>query len=327
MMKLTHVDCIFFPCLIVRQGKESCVLPRLFDGPRDHRCSGNVDMIGNAQMPQDHARTTDCAMRTNVCTASDTHASSHCCVLTNAGVVSNLNLIVELDAVGNHGVIERPTVDAGVGPNFHIIANHDNAQLFYFFPAPCNRRETKPIATNHSTWVYQAPTADNATFPEPYPRSQHRLRAHMSPLLDHAQRPDVRTLMHHCLRMHNRAGMDAGRETHTRQLSPQLGQARVIQIGVIAQNVRPPGLCLQLRFGRNHHARGLAIDQLRRAPNVGQKTQRRFARTPKRRERINFHMGIPVQNATQFAGDAAERNRLNQYGWRHPSLTWRRRAP
>ena len=46
----------------------------------------------------------------------------------NVRVVANLDEVVELDAVFNDGVVQRATVNAGVGADFDIIANADGAK-------------------------------------------------------------------------------------------------------------------------------------------------------------------------------------------------------
>ena len=44
-------------------------------------------------------------------------------------VVANLDQVVQLDAVFNHGVVQRTAIDAGVGSDLDIVADAHGARV------------------------------------------------------------------------------------------------------------------------------------------------------------------------------------------------------
>ena len=121
-----------------------------------------MDVIGDIEMPQDHARPPHRAMCANAGAARHAHTAGHGHMSANVRVVANLDEIVELDAVFNDGVVQRATVNAGVGADFDIIANADAAQLFNLDPLALMWREAKTIAANHRSAFNQTALANRA---------------------------------------------------------------------------------------------------------------------------------------------------------------------
>ena len=102
-------------------------MTRLKNRASDHGRHRNIHPVGQRQVPQDHGRTADSAMRANASTASHADATGHGRVRANMHVVANLYQIVEFDAVLDHSVIQRATVNAGIGADFDIMANAHSA--------------------------------------------------------------------------------------------------------------------------------------------------------------------------------------------------------
>ena len=72
-----------------------------------------------------------------------------------ATVVGDLNQVVQLNALFNHRIINRATVNGGVCANIYKIMNHDAAYLRNFYPvfiwiSSCFFGITKTIVSNHT---------------------------------------------------------------------------------------------------------------------------------------------------------------------------------
>ena len=87
---------ILLPTGIVVDREEAAVVTRLKNRARDNGCHRNIHAIGQRQVPQNHGRTTDGAMRANSSAACNTHTAGHGRVRANMHVVANLYQIIEL---------------------------------------------------------------------------------------------------------------------------------------------------------------------------------------------------------------------------------------
>ena len=70
-------------------------------------------------------------------------------MLTNNAVMSNLNQIVELNALLNHCVVQRATIDGCICANVYIVSNQHTADLRYFYPRTILICISKSISANH----------------------------------------------------------------------------------------------------------------------------------------------------------------------------------
>jgi hypothetical protein len=95
-------------------------------------------------------------MRANPGAASHTHTPGHGRVRANMHVVADLYQVVEFDAVLDHSVIQRATVNAGIGTNLNIIADAHPAQLLDFLPTTGMRRKAKAIRAYDNAGVKNA---------------------------------------------------------------------------------------------------------------------------------------------------------------------------
>jgi len=100
-------------------------------------------MTKNIDSPSDRA------MGTNPGTPSNTRIPGNHRMRTYFDVMRNLNQIIYLNPIGNDSVIQRTTVNAGIGTNFYIVANGNSSQLFYLVPATGLFGKAKTIGTNH----------------------------------------------------------------------------------------------------------------------------------------------------------------------------------
>ena len=55
-------------------------------------------------------------------------------MFADAHVVADLNLVVELDAIFQNGIVQGTPIDRRVGADFHIVADSHRAELRDFDP-------------------------------------------------------------------------------------------------------------------------------------------------------------------------------------------------
>ena len=131
-------------------------------------------------------------------------------VCTDVHVVRHLDQVVELDAIFDHGVVERPAVDAGVGADLDVVADHHGAQLLDLFPAAIDRREAETVGADHHAAVQDAARTDRATVAE------SRVRMQAGVFADARLGTDVRLCTDDRRRADLRAGAHEGQRTDVR---------------------------------------------------------------------------------------------------------------
>ncbi len=150
-IELAHDSRGLFPVGVLRQRIKTGVLSGLGNRARHQTARGDVDVVGDRQMPEYHRRTAKRAVAPNLCAAGHADAARHCGVLSDHAVVRNLYLIVELDAVPDHGVVQRAAIDGGVRADLHIVANAHCPGLGNLDPAAFVIREAEAVATDGGT--------------------------------------------------------------------------------------------------------------------------------------------------------------------------------
>jgi hypothetical protein len=83
-------------------------------------------------------------------------------VRADVHVVADLHQVVELDAVFEHGVFQRATVDAGVGADLDVVADAHGAELFDLFPAALRVGEAEAVGADDRAAVHEAARPDAA---------------------------------------------------------------------------------------------------------------------------------------------------------------------
>jgi hypothetical protein len=133
-----------------RRWERSRCSARLADRARDHRGRADVHMVGDLEVAQDHRAAGDAVqwrpMRALPATPTQP-AIAVCAPMWH--VVADLDQVVELDAVLDHGVVERAAVDAGVGADLDVVADAHRAELLDLDPAPLVGREAEAVGADH----------------------------------------------------------------------------------------------------------------------------------------------------------------------------------
>ena len=99
----------------------------------DHRAAGNPDAAGDGAVVADH------------------------------DVMSDLNLVVQLDPVTDDGVFNRAAIDGRVGADFHVIAEHHPTYLGNLQPGAIGLAgEAETVGADNDTGMEDGAPADDA---------------------------------------------------------------------------------------------------------------------------------------------------------------------
>jgi len=108
-------------------------------------------VISDFEMAKDASTAANLAMIANDCTPSNAYTGRYRAAITDLHVVRDLNLIVELATLTNHGVINRSAVNCGVRTNLAIITNANGTCLRNLDPLAAIACEPKSIRTDDCT--------------------------------------------------------------------------------------------------------------------------------------------------------------------------------
>ena len=145
-----------------------------------------MDVVCQRQMPKHDSPTAHRAICTNTGAARHPHAPGKRRMRAYMHVMTDLNQVVELDAIFKHGVLQRTAVYAGVGTDLDIIANTHSAKLLYFYPAALVRGKAKTICPNYNARVNNAAIANTAIVGQRHASRQTATAAYGGISPDHA---------------------------------------------------------------------------------------------------------------------------------------------
>ena len=229
------------------------------------------------------------AMFSDVRAAGHAHAPGHGRVSADVHVVRDLNQIVEFDAIFQDGVTQGPSVHAGVGANFHIVADADRAELFDLVPAALHGRKAKAVGANdHATVQDTAITqdavvangdvgrqacvgTDAGASPDDGMGANFNAIAQHGIGLNHGQGTNGDALPQHGAGIDHGRRMDATRPLGPELPGPPLGQPGKIQVGVVRDDGRTASDSLFTHGRRCNDAARLGGQQLRFVLRVRQK--------------------------------------------------------
>src|SRR6185369_12681876 len=110
-------------------GKATGVNARTCEGAADHAEAGDDHLVADREVTGDPTGPTDDAVLTDHCAAGDPGAACNHRVSTYPDIVTQLDLVIELDALLDHRVLDCAPVDGGVGADLHIGADQHRADL------------------------------------------------------------------------------------------------------------------------------------------------------------------------------------------------------
>src|SRR5690606_18812688 len=158
------------------------------------------------------------AITTNTGTAGNTSACGYGSVRPNTYVVSDVNLVIENDALFNHGIVQRTTINGRAGTDHHIIPNHHASQLRD--PVPTAR----PVAQAAACPTADVPTVRYGRLSWRPPRREAQLGIHVTGRTD----PPVLTPVAIANQSDAFANDRTGRDQHAR---PDYGGLRHLGLG------------------------------------------------------------------------------------------------
>src|SRR5690606_31263063 len=148
-VELLEARCVLAPAAIVHQAGPGRVLARFADRAADQAHRGDDHAVADLQVAEDAGAAADQAVASDARAAGDRGAARHRRVCADADVVADLDLVVEADVLFEHGVLDRTAVDAGVGPDLAVVADHHAAVLRHLEPAPRVHRQAEAVRAEH----------------------------------------------------------------------------------------------------------------------------------------------------------------------------------
>src|SRR4030095_2076928 len=132
-------------------GERTGVNPGLVNRMEHAGATRDNRIVGDAQMSRDHRRAADLAVASDPGAPRHAHTSGNGGVRADRAVVPDLDLIVELDVVLDHGVVDGAAIDRGIRADFAVGADHDAPDLGDLEPAPAFLGHTEAVRSYHRT--------------------------------------------------------------------------------------------------------------------------------------------------------------------------------
>src|SRR5205809_927730 len=292
-----------------RRGQRAGIGARARYGLRHHRRGGDRHVVGDRQMADDARGTADGAVPADARAACDGYTPGHRGMGTDVHVVADLDLVVELDAVLDHRVVERAAVDRGVGADLDVVTYHGAPGLRNLDPASGIRRHAETVGADHHAGVDQGALAYDAAGIDRHRRTQaavlsdRGIFADGAASIDHDALPQPRPaadvaagsyrggsrnfgfLLDDGAGVDSRSGASFGTE--------QLRGPGIVDVGVVAQDPRQGSRVAFL--ARQNHGRGTSVAQVRPVPAMREEAKIARARAFQRGAPQNLGIGIAYQ--------------------------------
>ena len=138
-------------------------------------------------MAKDNRPATYRAPRADHCAARNPDATCHCGIGADLHVVTDLDLIVQLDTIPDHRVAQCAPVDRRAGANFNIVADQHAPDLGNLDPGAVGlARKTEAVGTDYSAGMNQAVLAEVRAGIQRDIAREPRAGADLDPLADTA---------------------------------------------------------------------------------------------------------------------------------------------
>src|SRR5690606_14276136 len=267
---------VLHPVAMGLQWQVAGIDARFGDRLGDQRPRRHHHVVRDAEVAGDTGLAADHAARADLRTAGDTGAAGHDGVVTDAYVVGNLDQVVELHAITDHGVVERAAVDRGVGADLDVAADDDPTGLRNLDPgAGALACETETVGADDHARMQDAVLADHAVVIDRDVGVQASAAPDARAAADEAVGADHHVFAEFDALFHAGTGADlhAGRYAaiHRSQAmhtgarrgrrAEELGDAGEIQVGIGRDDQRPMGELLA-RVGADDQCAGRAATDL-----------------------------------------------------------------
>src|SRR3989454_3991627 len=235
-------------------------------------------------------------------------------------VVADLDLVVELDAVLDDGIVERAAIDGGVRPDLYVVADDHAPRLRNLDPAVSVGRHSESVGPDHRPGVDHRALADRAARIDRDRRVEAAFLADHRPVPDAAAGIDDDALAQARSRAdaasradrrgvgNDRAGLDHRLRVHARSRArlgaQQLRGAGKINVRVLAKDA---GQRRRVAFAaRENHRRGPGGAQLPPVLRMGEKRQVSRTGALQRGHPENLGAGIAYQLPAEPRHDFTE---------------------
>src|SRR5256885_13879097 len=111
-------------------------------------------------------------------------------MLADVHVVTDLDQVVELDPVLDHRVVQRSAVYAGIGADFHIVADPHATELLDLHPCSVLGSKPEAVRSQHHAGMQQTARPHMAVLANSDARLQHGVGTDGGTLFNHAERAD-----------------------------------------------------------------------------------------------------------------------------------------
>src|ERR1700734_142104 len=125
----------------------------LWDRMTDHREARDDHIISDLQVPANGTGAADLTALPDHRAAGDAGAAGDGRMGPQAHVVTDLDLVIELDPVGDHRIADGAAINSGIGANLHIRANADTADLLDLQPGTALGCKPEPVAADDAPRV------------------------------------------------------------------------------------------------------------------------------------------------------------------------------
>src|SRR5437879_7441168 len=268
-------------------------------------------------MADDARGSADGAVRSDARAACDTCTPGHRGMCTHAHVVADLDLVVELDAILDHRVVERAAVDRGVCADLDVVAYHGAPGLRNLDPASGIRCHAETVCADHHAGVDQGALAYDAPGIDRHRGTQAAILPDRGIFADRAARIDHDALPQPCPAADMAAGsyrgggrnfgflLDDGARVDSRNGATvgaeQLRGPGIIDIGVVAEDSRQGSRVPFL--ARQNHGRSTGVAQVRPVPRMRKEAKIARAGAFQRGNSQNLGIGIAYQLPAQPGDD------------------------
>ncbi|MNN21691.1 hypothetical protein D3C81_1350220 [compost metagenome] len=270
-------------------------------------------------MPNQPHATGQHAVLADARAAGDPDASGHGSVITDLHVVSDLDLVIQLDPVADPGVGQRATVDSSIDADLHVITNGDAADLRNLAPDALLVGKAEALAADHGTRLDDHTLTDGHVVIQRDPRCQPTtftdhtagtdeavcadadVGADARTTFDDRERPDAGAgvhlgiFRHHGAGMYSRLSLGFGIE--------QVGNPRVSQVRV-RHDQGIAGKAFGIRSLEQHRA-GLAVVQVLAVLRVGEEAQLRRTSLLQGGQPGNLQRLGPLEGSSEHLGQLA----------------------
>src|SRR5262245_25983246 len=239
------------PGFVLIEGIEAGVGAGFQERARNQRAGRDLHAVDDLDMAVDHRGAADGDVRADVGAAGDADAAGNRGMRADAHVVPDLDLVVELHALLDHGVVERAAVDGRVGADLDVIADAHAPDLRNFYPPAIRGRDAEAVGADHGPGMDDDAFSQGAIGVDDYAWIEAALVTDGHALAHYAARADGYALAQPCRRGDHGRWMDAGRLADHR--IEELRYAREISVRVFRDDARQ--LCHLLIFRRQDHGR------------------------------------------------------------------------